>query len=34
MHWTWAEFEALPVSVHKVLVEELERNGSQGNIPG
>jgi hypothetical protein len=28
MHWTWAEFEALPVSVHKVLIEELDRNGS------
>ncbi len=28
MHWSWAEFEALPVSVHKVLIEELERNGS------
>ena len=27
MHWTWAEFEALPVSIHKVLIEELERNG-------
>lgn len=30
MHWSWAEFEALPVSVHKVLREELERNGSLG----
>lgn len=28
MHWTWPEFEALPVSVHKVLIEELDRNGS------
>jgi hypothetical protein len=28
MHWSWAEFEALPVSVHKVLIEELDRNGS------
>lgn len=27
MHWTWAEFEALPVSIHKVLIEELERHG-------
>lgn len=27
MHWSWAEFEALPVSVHKVLIEELNSDG-------
>jgi len=27
MHWSWAEFEALPVSVHNVLIEELNRDG-------
>lgn len=27
MHWTWQEFEALPVSVHQILIEELSRDG-------
>ena len=32
MHWSWAEFEALPVSVHKVLIEELERHAGHSEI--
>lgn len=31
MHWTWPEFESLPAYVHEVLVEQLEKDSTNGS---
>lgn len=31
MHWTWPEFESLPTYVHQVLVEQLEKDSTDGS---
>lgn len=30
MNWTWADFERLPLSVYRILLDELEREQQDG----
>lgn len=34
MRWTWADFERLPLSVYRILIEQLEQEQEQHGESG